>query len=363
MSDKAFKITVLITFYNSEKYVDDALYSVFHQNTNFSFRVIAGDDGSSDGTVSKIKAWEKKYPDRITHIIQSREEGKKYMGGTRASKNRLALLSMVDTPYFIFLDGDDFWIDDEKLQKEYDILESPSNSDCVLCAHQVKVFYEDSPERVDFYPQNGIKERKFDAKTYVAKHYFHTDSMLIRSEHIKDLPYEYLGDFFNDSIITFCFLQFGMVYYLPQCMASYRKNEGGIWAGEKKAVSIIRQIMGYDIECRIAPVYKGLLTTRNYQNFVEALELVQSGRDSGDGIDAGASSGDGIDAGPLYGDAGNRLHVSETYMEVAEKYNCTVAKNLLRNGHLFSDSIEEDRKILKKIYFDKQVNRLIYHFK
>lgn len=354
-----FEITVLITFYNSEKYVDDALYSVFHQKTNFGYRVIAGDDGSSDGTVAKIKAWEKKYPDRLTHIVQSREAGKKYMGGTRASQNRLALLKMVDTPYFIFLDGDDFWTDENKLQREYDILENPSNADCVLCAHQVKVFYEDCPEKVEFYPQNGIKERKFDIRTYIAKHYFHTDSMLIRSEYIKDLPYEYLGDFFNDSIITFCFLQFGKIYYLSECMASYRKNSSGIWAGEKKTVSILRQIMGYDIECKIAPAYKGMLARRNYQNFVEALKMVQTGET----FAVNTSSGGGEKSGTLTGASVNILHVPQTYMDVANKHDCTVAKNLLQNGHLFSDSDEGDRKILKKLYFDKQVNRLIYHFK
>ena len=314
-----FEITVLITFYNSEKYVDDALYSVFHQKTNFGYRVIAGDDGSSDGTVAKIKAWEKKYPDRLTHIVQSREAGKQYMGGTRASQNRLALLKMVDTPYFIFLDGDDFWTDENKLQREYDILENPSNADCVLCAHQVKVFYEDCPEKVEFYPQNGIKERKFDIRTYIAKHYFHTDSMLIRSEYIKDLPYEYLGDFFNDSIITFCFLQFGKIYYLPECMASYRKNSSGIWA----------------------------------------LKMVQTGET----FAVNTSSGGGEKSGTLTGASVNILHVPQTYMDVANKHDCTVAKNLLQNGHLFSDSDEGDRKILKKLYFDKQVNRLIYHFK
>lgn len=346
MTSDDFKITVLITFYNSEKYVSDALESVFSQKTDFPFKVIAGDDGSTDGTVSKIEEWEEKFPSRLSHIVQEREQGKKYMGGTRASQNRLALLKMVDTPYFIFLDGDDFWTDENKLQKEYDILEKPSNSDCVICAHQVEVFYEDKPDEKEYYPESGIKERKFDIKTYIAKQYIHTDSMLFRSSHIKDLPFEFLDDFFNDSIITFCFLQFGSLYYLPECMASYRKNGSGIWAGEKKAVSIVRQIMGYEIECKIAPQYKELLTRRNYGNFVEALKCVEEKFAEGN-----ESTGENI------------LNIPDIYLSVAEKYDCKLTLNLLRNGHLFSPSSAEDEKILKKIYFDKQLNRLIYHFK
>lgn len=346
MSATDFKITVLITFYNSEKYVSDSLGSVFSQKTDFPFKVIVGDDGSTDGTIDRVKEWEEKYPSQISHLVQEREPGKKYMGGSRASKNRLALLKMVDTPYFIFLDGDDFWTDENKLQSEFDILENPSNSDCEICAHQVDVFYEENPDKKEYYPESGISERKFDIKTYIAKQYIHTDSMLFRSSHIKDLPYDCLGDFFNDSIITFCFLQFGSLYYLPKCMASYRKNGAGIWAGEKKAVSIVRQIMGYEIECKIAPEYKDSLTRRNYGNFVAALKCVDEASDEENGQKRN-----------------NILNIPDTYLSVAEKYGCTLTINLLKNGHLFSDTSAEDKKILKKIYFDKQLNRLIYHFK
>lgn len=62
MEEKKAKVSVLITFYNQEKYVDDAIKSVMDQKTDFPFLIIAGDDGSSDGTVSKIKEWEGKIP-------------------------------------------------------------------------------------------------------------------------------------------------------------------------------------------------------------------------------------------------------------------------------------------------------------
>ena len=55
-------VSVLITFYNSEQYVDDCLKSVFAQKTTFPFKVIVGDDGSSDRTVEKIKQWQEIYP-------------------------------------------------------------------------------------------------------------------------------------------------------------------------------------------------------------------------------------------------------------------------------------------------------------
>ena len=64
-----YMVSVLITFYNSEQYVDDCLKSVFSQKTTFPFKVIIGDDGSTDGTVDKIKAWQERYPERLSYII------------------------------------------------------------------------------------------------------------------------------------------------------------------------------------------------------------------------------------------------------------------------------------------------------
>ena len=137
-----YKVSVLITFYNSEQYVDDCLKSVFSQKTTFPFKVIVGDDGSSDGTVEKIEEWQKRYPERLSYIIMPREVGKKYVGGTRASRNRLALLDKVDTKYFHYLDGDDYWTDDNRLQKCYDVLENPENKECVGCGHAINMFHE-----------------------------------------------------------------------------------------------------------------------------------------------------------------------------------------------------------------------------
>ena len=71
----------------------------------------------------KVKEWQKKYPERLFYIVMPREDGKKYVGGTRASRNRLALLDKVDTKYFQYLDGDDYWTDPYKLQKQVDFME------------------------------------------------------------------------------------------------------------------------------------------------------------------------------------------------------------------------------------------------
>ncbi|MBR3019637.1 MAG: glycosyltransferase family 2 protein [Clostridia bacterium] len=189
------KVSVLVTFYNQEKYVDDALKSVFMQETAFPFQVIVGDDGSKDGTVEKVREWQSKYPDRIRLVIQDRDDTKKYVRGARASRNRLSILQYVDTPYFAFLDGDDYYTDKNKLQKQYDILEKPENRDCVGCGHNILMYQEDNPEKSIILPGKLVRQGKYYPKKYWRDYYFHTDTIVFRSKYIKDLPFDLISDF------------------------------------------------------------------------------------------------------------------------------------------------------------------------
>ena len=127
------KVSVLVTFYNQEDYVDEALQSVFDQKCDFDFEVLIGDDGSTDGTMAKLQEWKQKYPDRMEIYVMDREPGVKYNSSQRASRNRLNLLQYVKGEYFAYLDGDDFYIDDHKLQKQVEIMDQPENAKYAVC--------------------------------------------------------------------------------------------------------------------------------------------------------------------------------------------------------------------------------------
>ena len=134
------KVSVLVTFYNQEDYVDEALQSVFDQKCDFDFEVLIGDDGSTDGTMAKLQKWKQKYPDRMEIYVMDREPGVKYNSSQRASRNRLNLLQYVKGEYFAYLDGDDFYIDDHKLQKQVEIMDQPENAKYAVCAHNVYAY-------------------------------------------------------------------------------------------------------------------------------------------------------------------------------------------------------------------------------
>lgn len=237
-------VDVLVTFYNQEKYVDDALRSVLSQKGDFSLRVLIGDDGSTDSTPELLRKWREQYPDQIKIFSMVRKEGEKLPGGFRAARNRLKLLKYVNSDYFIFLDGDDFFDNPEKLKKQVDILEDEKNRDCIACGHAIDALHEDGTRRP--FSRLCTYKDKYSLKEYWPATYFHTNTILFRREAISVLPDELPEDIFNDNGITYLFLHKGKIYYIPEVMAIYRQTGDGIWTGEKMITSLIREMMFYD---------------------------------------------------------------------------------------------------------------------
>ena len=115
------------------------------QVTTFKFKIIICDDCSSDNTQNIIKRYKKNFPDRISLILRKKNLG--------YQKSILYALKGCDTKYTAILEGDDFWTDSNKLQKQVDYLEQ--NPDCSLCTHWIQAKDEAS---------QGISKNRFSGK-------------------------------------------------------------------------------------------------------------------------------------------------------------------------------------------------------
>ena len=245
-------VDILVTFYNQEQYVERAINSCLEQKVDFPCRILVGDDGSSDNTVSAVKRLQEEHPGQIELYVMDRVPGEKYIGGFRASRNRLNLLSKVTSDFFIFLDGDDYFSSSSKLQRQVDILRA--NPDCAACAHAIDALYPDG--RMEPYVAEKIPEGRYDRKRYWHHLYFHTDTILARSSVIRSIPEKLVENHFNDNMITYLILQEGPIYYLPQAMAVYTQTGDGIWTGEKRVVGNLRNMVLYDISLIVDPGMK-----------------------------------------------------------------------------------------------------------
>lgn len=124
------EVSITCLAFNHEKYIRRALEGFVTQKTSFSFEVLIHDDASTDGTADIIREYEEKYPDIIKPIYQSENQYSKGIEITRTY-----LWPKAQGKYIATCEGDDFWCDENKLQKQYDFLEAhPDYSACVHCA-------------------------------------------------------------------------------------------------------------------------------------------------------------------------------------------------------------------------------------
>ena len=121
-------VSVMCNAYNHELYIEDALKGFVMQKTNFLFEVLVHDDASTDRTADIIREYEKKYPDLIKPIYQTENQYSKnstIIGDLQRSRAK--------GKYFAICEGDDYWTDPYKLQKQFDAMEAHPEID--ICAH------------------------------------------------------------------------------------------------------------------------------------------------------------------------------------------------------------------------------------
>ena len=129
MSDE-IKVSINCTTYNQEMYIAEAIESFLMQKTTFSYEILIHDDASTDNTREIIKKYEEKYPDIIKPIYQSEN---KYSKGVKVGYEYN--FKRARGKYIALCEGDDYWTDPYKLQKQVDYMEA--NPDCTLCMHSV----------------------------------------------------------------------------------------------------------------------------------------------------------------------------------------------------------------------------------
>lgn len=211
------RVTVWLSTYNQAPYVAQALDSVLIQKTNFFYEVIAADDCSTDDTQKIILEYQKKHPEKIIPFFTSHN-----VGGCRK------LIDCIDAglfrgDYLAFLEGDDFWIDDNRLQKLVDFLEA--NPKYSRVAHQRVLVDEDgiafgpdiSPTLLEreFTIADFLQGRDYSDFGSVFRNYFKTagnryHKLLLASRNVCD---------FQDMFIT---QDFGPVYLKKECYGAYR---------------------------------------------------------------------------------------------------------------------------------------------
>ena len=216
MDNMRLIVSVLMITFNHEKYIAKAIASVLMQKTNFDFEIVIGEDCSTDRTREIVLEYKAKYPDKIILLLQEKNVG--------MMPNFIDTLKACTGKYIALLEGDDYWTEPYKLQKQVDFLEK--NLGYSSCAHQSLVTYESAGKEPHTF-RNINSEIDLRLNDVLRLRPFHTASLVFRKSILKNssIPLNITS---GDRALYLLCASYGMIRYLPDTMCIYRKNDIGI---------------------------------------------------------------------------------------------------------------------------------------
>ena len=237
MSEK--KVSVVIATYNQERFLTHTLESVLQQKVDFDYEVLVGDDCSSDNTYEIVNKYAELYPDRIVPVIRERNLG--------MTRNVIDLTMMAKGEYIAFIEGDDYWIDNEKLKKQVNFLDS--HPDYIACFSRFIVVDENEvrhPEHEN-YGNYMDKEGEYTIKEF-EKYILpgQTATSIYRSSGYEKLQKKFQESGIDVSKITdishiLGMLSIGKMYVMGEYMSAYRfmlNPDSGSWSSKNDSYKI-----------------------------------------------------------------------------------------------------------------------------
>jgi glycosyltransferase involved in cell wall biosynthesis len=135
------RLSVCVVTYNHKDYIRQCLDGILMQKTTFPFEIILGEDESTDGTREICKAYAEKFPEKIKLFLRSRKEVIYINGNPTGRHNFIENLKVAKGKYIALCEGDDYWTDPNKLQKQVDYLEV--NSALNICFTKAQILRSD----------------------------------------------------------------------------------------------------------------------------------------------------------------------------------------------------------------------------
>lgn len=228
MVEDEIKVSIYCLAYNHGPYIRQCLDGFVNQKTDFKYEVIVHDDASTDDTAKIIKEYADRYPYVIKPIFQTENQ---YSKGVVITKQ--IIIPKMRGKYVAVCEGDDYWCDECKLQKQADIMDN--NPDFSACVHQTKLIdcLSGNESLISPFNKTGIidKNRIFsDVATLV-----HTSSLFYRRSTLDNLPeFCYISKSVGDYPFEIYLALLGPIYYINEVMSVYRLFTASSWSLKQK---------------------------------------------------------------------------------------------------------------------------------
>ncbi len=230
------KLSVLMVTYNHEKFISQALESILTQRVGFDYEIVIGEDCSTDSTRAIVMDYRQKYPDIIKLLLPDNNRG--------MMCNFMKTFEACSGTYIAMLEGDDFWTDPFKLQKQVDYLDSHPES--VACFHNAQIEYENEPGKQNFFHATQMKD-SYTLLDILNESIIPTCSTVFRAGLFGMFPDWYSSMPMGDWPLHVMNAQHGDYGYLAEVMATYRVHDGGVWSSQKRIDILSKTIFARDV--------------------------------------------------------------------------------------------------------------------
>jgi glycosyltransferase involved in cell wall biosynthesis len=214
------KVSICCITYNHEQFISQALDSFLMQETDFPFEIVIGDDCSTDNTPIIIEQYRLKHPNIISVL-----ERKKNLG---SEINFVKTIEACHGEYVALCEGDDFWTDPKKIQKQADKLgEKPTFSVCVTNYSILdEVTQKSTP--IDPFEGDGLSQHIIEKKNIFNPYLFQTHTIFFRKKNIRKEIFQELR--FGDVFLAAELLTHGNGIHLSDDTGVYRQHKGGMFS-------------------------------------------------------------------------------------------------------------------------------------
>lgn len=210
--DRPIMVTVYTLVYNHKPYLRQCLDGLVMQNTNFRYECFVHDDASPDGSGEIVKEYAEKYPDIIVPMCEIENQYSKGNG----ILNKI-VKEHLHGKYVAICEGDDYWTDPTKLQRQVDFLES--HPDHTMCFHDAEVKAEKGRDWYDCFGK--LEDRDYGAKELIKYWKVPTCSMVMRKDVFFKCPQNKKYRMGDNVLIMTC-LTYGKVRCIARKMGVYR---------------------------------------------------------------------------------------------------------------------------------------------
>ena len=217
-------VSICCLTYCHKSYISQCIEGFLMQETSFEYEIIVHDDASNDGTREILEEYALKYPTIFKLILQDENQ---YSKGIDVMS---ILFSYATGKYIAMCEGDDYWTDPLKLQKQVDFLEK--NPDYVMCSHRFYQLNQSTGDITDDWYGMLLNNVHYNSDTIISFKEWYTQpvTILFRKSSL-DLTKFKLYKQTRDLVLVYHILQSGSGVMLNESMAVYRKHKGGIWTG------------------------------------------------------------------------------------------------------------------------------------